>query len=167
MGKIELIRDGFGSAAENMAFDEALLDSRALFDRVIRAYIWQRPGVTYSYNKPAPDPIAELDRSSRPTGGGLVFHSPGDIVFSIVVPVDDLVIDGPLKEKMVRLSMASRLALGQVGISVDGKVVAKRAPNITFCNAYPNPFELYVGGEKVVAMTLRRIKTRVLVQGIV
>ena len=83
---IELIQNSnaFDSAEKNMAFDEYLLNNLLPNQRSERFYIWQHPGITYSYKQQCPQDMTQFDHSSRLTGGGIVFHSHEDIVFSFI-----------------------------------------------------------------------------------
>jgi lipoate-protein ligase A len=80
------------SAAENMAWDEALLETAAWIGRpVLRFYGWVEPAATFGYFQH----FAEVQRMTqlrplirRPTGGGLVPHE-ADWTYSVVVPPSD------------------------------------------------------------------------------
>jgi lipoate-protein ligase A len=86
-----LLNSGPGSAAFNMAFDEALLEfARTLAHPVLRFYAWSEPAASFGYSQRYAQ-IASLTTlrplARRPTGGGLVPHH-ADWTYSLVFPPD-------------------------------------------------------------------------------
>ena len=76
----------FLTANENMAYDADLFArTEEHGNRFIRVYHWQQPGLTQSEKRDIPEDLLGYDYSYRLTGGGVVFHSPADIVFSIAL----------------------------------------------------------------------------------
>ena len=166
---MKIVREQYLSAEANMGFDERMLKSGLFYNDfpVFRAYLWDRPGITYSYNKGVPEDFDFEDMSSRPTGGGIVFHSPGDIVFSCLARLDDPFFPKKIKCKMGVVSSWVRLALVSEGIPVDDVKPIDPMPDIQFCVSYPNPDECFVNGQKVLGLTMRRWKAHFLIQGII
>lgn len=156
----------FSTAEENMRYDDKLLQSLYPNQRMIREYRWQHPGITFSYKQQCPEYLNPFDVSKRVTGGGIVFHSPGDIVFSVIGWRSDPIFNGSLKQILVTISNHIRESLADAGIHVDTGP-SYTAVNHQFCTQYPTPFELAVNGEKICGLTIRRLKDRWLVQGIV
>src|SRR5688572_12502895 len=84
-----LLRSRPGSAALNMATDEALLlHVVRLAKPVLRFYAWSEPAASFGYFQRYPEvanttPLRPLVR--RPTGGGIVPHD-CDWTYSVVVP---------------------------------------------------------------------------------
>lgn len=156
----------FASAAENMVYDEKLLAQLPVGGRRFRAYVWQQPGVTISYKQAALDGLEDLDVTTRFTGGGAVFHCPGDIVLSCVSWLDDPLFVGKLKDKVGVVRDWVRDGLTSCGVVAVGH--ESQAPrDLAFCQTYHSPYELAVDGHKVVALTLRKAKDRVMIQGII
>ena len=83
------LKSGPGSAAFNMALDEALLElSSAIASPVLRFYSWREPAASFGYFQRVHDveqltPLRPLVR--RPTGGGIVPHDT-DWTYSLVFP---------------------------------------------------------------------------------
>ena len=86
-----LLDSGAGSAALNMALDEALLEAMPrLHQPVLRFYSWTEHAASFGYFQPYAQlarltPLRPLVR--RPTGGGLVPHD-ADWTYSLCFPVD-------------------------------------------------------------------------------
>jgi len=134
--------------------------------RYVRVYEWNTPGITYSYKQTVPSSLTYIDHSQRITGGGIVFHSPGDIVFSIVSFLSDPLFSGKLKDKFAGLASHFKHVLGEMGFhAFDSN---QSLPfNFDYCQTYHNPYELSINNEKVVAFSLRKRKDRIIIQGIV
>jgi lipoate-protein ligase A len=84
-----LLRSGAGSAAHNMALDDALLQTAAAHARpVLRFYGWTEPAASFGYFQKYDD-IAKWTLLRplvrRPTGGGLVPHD-ADWTYSLAFP---------------------------------------------------------------------------------
>jgi len=113
-----------------------------------------------------PDTLQEWDHSPRVTGGGTVFHAPGDLVFSCISTLDDPFFPGSLKGKLCRITTAIQAGLSDAGISS----YIQEEPltddnNIAFCHHYFSPNELYVSDRKVLGLTLRKRRHVFIIQG--
>ena len=100
------------------------------------------------------------------TGGGIVFHTPGDIVFSLVGWNNDPDYGQSMKEKLCVLSKRITSALKKSGITIDNQV-SEVAKDLNFCSTYPTPFEIAVNNQKIVGLTIRQFKLKWLIQGII
>jgi len=93
MRKWRFIDSGVGSAAWNMAVDEALLRSFNADDiPVLRLYRWQDPALSFGRFSHPTEILdwqqlqnCSLDFTRRMTGGGILVHG-GDLSYSIIVP---------------------------------------------------------------------------------
>ena len=156
----------FDTAAENMRYDEHLL-SQAADTTVLRWYEWQKPGITISHRQTdIPAALDQFDASGRITGGGLLFHSPGDLVFGLVGSLTDLRWGTGLKAKLCLISKAAQQALTQAGFRPLPTTTDPAFQNRAFCHTYQSPYEIAVGSEKIVALTLRKMRHHFIVQGI-
>ncbi|MFC1770368.1 hypothetical protein ACFLZV_00635 [Candidatus Margulisiibacteriota bacterium] len=175
MGRNVFLRDSFASASENMLFDEEMFtkaqglthDPGSSCQRFFRFYSWTQPSVTYCHKRGLPCDFTDIDHSSRLTGGGLVFHSPGDLVFSCTSRIEDDFFPQKLKDKISVISRAVRNAFECFDIKLAAKPVNRLVDDIGFCKTYHNPFELYDNNEKIVGLTLRKAKAAFLIQGII
>src|SRR5262245_38614405 len=87
-----LFDSGARQPAENMAWDEALLETAPARARpLLRFYAWSEPAATFGYFQK----YQEVERMTslrplirRPTGGGLVPHAT-DWTYSVVIPPTD------------------------------------------------------------------------------
>ncbi|RAP34466.1 hypothetical protein DID80_07265 [Candidatus Marinamargulisbacteria bacterium SCGC AAA071-K20] len=157
------------TSTENMQFDDMLLEKvkQDSSKRYFRFYTWKNPGITYSYNKTIPDDLLSIDKSKRVTGGGVVFHSPGDIVFSITARLDDPYFPKRFKDKICFVSKKlSSIIQDAAGINL-GQSEEESENNILFCNSYPNPYEKYYKSQKVLAFAQRRLRDTFIVQGLI
>ena len=164
----EIIRLGntFQTAFENMNYDQDLLNELKPNTRIERFYSWQSPGITYSYKQKCPESLSDIDHSNRLTGGGIVFHTPGDIVFSLVGWNDDPDYGQSMKGKLCVLSKRITSALKKSGIAIDS-VATEVVKDLNFCSTYPTPFEIAVNNQKIVGLTIRQFKLKWLIQGII
>jgi len=174
---IRSLKTAFETAHENMAEDERLskeFEEKHHNAAIIRVYEWQRPGLTINKDKILPNDLAHLDYSPRPTGGGIVFHAPGDILFTLVFTKDDPAFPKALKEKTKVISDTVQRALNAIDIEAEvtnGSTEligdnASQKQNLQFCKTYDTPFELSVDDEKICGITLKRYRHHFLVQGI-
>src|SRR5215467_16299187 len=84
-----ILNSGRGSAAFNMAMDEALLEAMPRWQKpTLRFYGWTEPAASFGYFQK----FSEIERATllrplvrRPTGGGLVPHD-ADWTYSLAFP---------------------------------------------------------------------------------
>lgn len=159
------------TAKANMDFDRGLI-SKVIENpqnRWFRAYEWLNPGLTYPENRPIPEELKEFDQSTRSTGGGLVFHSPGDIVLSMITPIDDPIFENKkLRDKLCILTNAIKNAFQCLGYKVSsGQQTQENNKNLNFCQTYYNPHELYINQQKLCGLTLKKQKQTLIIQGVI
>tara|TARA_B100001113_G_C21025660_1_gene585616 strand:+ start:311 stop:940 length:630 start_codon:yes stop_codon:yes gene_type:complete len=160
----------FNSAIENMRYDTELLNTQhqnALNTISLRLYEWPNfPSITLPKNRPLLPQILPYDYAYRPTGGGIVFHNPSDLLFTLIAPLAHPLFPKRFKDKLHWLSekLKSKLTLFTENIS-ESPISIKS--DITFCNSYPNPYEIYSKNHKIVGLAQRRFKDQFMVQGIV
>ena len=166
----------YPTASENMAWDQQLIKALPNNTRTLRWYTWKDPGITYSYKQECPKNMVHIDNAKRSTGGGIVFHSPGDIVFSIASWKNDPLYTGSLTQKLKTVSQYIQSVLQEKGIVLDSETTIPHinTPDTNAqegyherCTYYPTPFEIMHKGKKVCGLTIRRYKDKFLVQGIV
>jgi lipoate-protein ligase A len=152
-------------AQDNMAYDAQLATNLAPRTRVLRLYQWKNRGITLGYKQQPPAGLSGVDMGKRVTGGGVVFHSPGDQIIVLAGHLNDPLWDKSLKSKLnwVRDFIGSQLRAQ--GISVTASAMDKDE-NRDFCRSYFSPYELSYHADKVVALTLRRFQKHFLIQGI-
>ena len=157
----------FLTAEENMSYDEDLFN-QLLMDKncFFRIYEWKKPGLTQCHKRSFPQDLKQFDHSFRLTGGGIVFHSPGDIVFSIGAELSDSYF--PLHSKGLMQWVANLFSKSLLNHGFDSSFGGANSDerNIMFCSSYSNPYELYVNGEKVFGFALKKTRTHFLVQGV-
>jgi lipoate-protein ligase A len=142
---------------------EALLSP--LSHPIFRAYIWQTPGITYPENK-IQDPLFEgFDHAPRPSGGGIVFHSPNDLVFSCIGTLSDPHFPTKFKEKLSWMTQIFKDALTHFGIEVDKPTICTSNYH-PFCSAYESPYELTINGNKILGLSAKKLKNQWIIQGI-
>lgn len=155
----------FDTAAENMNYDSALF-SRQVEGLCIRAYLWPKRGITYPRHREIPSDFLSLDHSVRPTGGGIVFHNPGDLLMTFCFPQPCHLLGDSLKAQLFFVQGLIRSAFASFGIVLSpGQDVSDR--NIQFCLSYPSPFELYHENHKVMGIAVRRFQRKVMIQCVI
>jgi len=158
--------DAFENANQNMTFDENLLDSLEENKRIERFYVWKNPGITYSFKQSCPINLEELDHAIRLTGGGIVFHSPGDIVFSMASSTNDPEYPKKPTEKLMKVSQRIVTAMEASGVQLDASMPSTEK-DLTYCQTYPTPFEIAINHIKICGLTIRQFKSKWLIQGII
>ena len=162
--KVKKSTQTFETAFENMSFDETKLNILEENIRFERYYIWKNPGITYSFKQECPENMKSLDHSIRLTGGGIVFHSPGDLVFSIASSNNDPHYPKKSKDKLTAISSRLLQAFKHVGIELDKDQYLGKL-DYTYCQSYPTPFEISLNKKKICGLTIRQFKSKWLIQG--
>jgi lipoate-protein ligase A len=158
----------FDTAEENMRFDESLLERLIAkeYTSFYRFYEWQHPGLTFTHSKSLPEALHHLDHAKRATGGGIVFHSPGDIVFSIGIQVNDPAFPKSYKDTLCEMTKRLTSITESGGLETSpSKKTGER--NLMFCNSYYNPYEREIDGEKTMAIAMRKFRDVILFQGVI
>lgn len=161
------LASGPGGAAENMAWDEALLESVTGLGRpVLRCYGWLEPAATFGYFQR----YAEIERMTslrplirRPTGGGLVPHD-ADWTYSVVIPPVHAWYRLKAIESYHRVHDWIATALGLMRIEATlaaGQVTA--APGQCFAGA--ERFDVLWRQRKIAGAAQRRTRDGLLIQG--
>jgi lipoate-protein ligase A len=163
--------ESFLSAEQNMRFDDDLLRNCVINSQAgfLRVYRWQMPGLTQANKRQVPDDLMELDYAFRSSGGGLVFHSPGDIVFSLGLPLQQLDRAKTIKHVLMELSETVLKALLDSGVSArlaGSSDVKSSLRDSRFCASYFSPYEVYVAESKVLGIAAKRNKQFLFFQGV-
>ena len=128
----DFLQSPAGSAASNMALDEALLLTAAKRARpLLRLYSWQQPSVSFGYFQKLPEHLAsQYEIVRRPTGGGLVYHGDGvDTTYTVVVPPDHRLYTMSTTNAYYAIHKAVAVALEPVGrVTSRGVALASDAP---------------------------------------
>lgn len=173
-----LINTGLLSGAENMAIDEALLNS---FDPlssqpILRLYGWSPPALSLGRFQKAGE-VLDLNRClssgipvvRRITGGGVIYHA-DELTYSIVCapaqipPASSVkdsfrVLTAFLQTFYRRLGLASRYAVDEMPLQ---KQLGERT---AFCFAGRESFDLLVNGKKIGGNAQRRLKHSIFQHG--
>lgn len=159
----------FATAQANMHFDEELLAKlqRGDFPYFFRYYTWQTPGLTLPKSVDLPETLSIYDHAYRSTGGGIVFHCPGDSVFSLGFFINDERFPIKFKDKLRVISEWFGNHLLSEGFDTYCQTDDTTISNRAFCASYPNPFERHYNGQKVVAFAMKRMRDVFMVQGII
>ena len=179
-GEIHLYRDKVPhSAALNMAFDEALLETVTV--PTIRFYRWDHPALSFGYFGKFADAAKHSNRDlvRRWTGGGIVFHG-NDLTYSIVIPARDPAFTESSRTIYENVHRGICDALGGSGQRADleGRDAAlqrsepewrqrtsRRNVPIDDCFANPVPADVMLNGRKIAGAAQRRTRIGLLQQG--
>lgn len=162
-----LLNSGKGSAAFNMALDEALLERASRIGKpVLRFYGWTEPAASFGYFQKYADveratPLRPLIR--RPTGGGIVPHDK-DWTYSLTFPPGH---DWHLlkaEESYRRVHDWLQLAFAKLEIETELALCRKKSlPGQCFVGCEKS--DLLWRGKKIAGAAQRRNKMGLLIQG--
>lgn len=143
------------TGAENMAFDEALMDhTRETGDWVLRVYSWSVPTISFGRNQTAAgryDTNEILARGfgvvRRPTGGRAILHD-HEITYCITAPVSAA---GDLRESYNRINHVVLDGLQRLGVgaAIAQPTARSTTPGIAPCFNEPSAGELMLDGRKL------------------
>ena len=162
-----LLNSGPCAPADNMAWDEALLENVARLGRpVLRFYGWSEPAATFGYFQK----FAEVERMTplrplirRPTGGGLVPHD-ADWTYSVAVPPSDSWYALKAVASYQRMHEWVRAAFAEAAVKTElAPCCNKTAPGQCFVGA--EQFDVVLGEKKIAGAAQRRTKDGLLIQG--
>jgi lipoyl(octanoyl) transferase len=153
-----------GSAAFNMAVDEALLERAAA--PLLRFYRWRRPSLSFGYFGQYAEVAAQAsDREivRRWTGGGIVPHG-DDLTYSVIIPATNSFFAHSSLEIYARLHEVIRLTLqaNDIEASLAGSAASK-VSEACFANAVRA--DVLHNGKKIAGAAHRRTRAGLLHQG--
>lgn len=173
-----LIESGLLSGAENMAIDEALLNS---FDPissspVLRLYGWSPPALSLGRFQKAGE-VLELERCissgvsvvRRITGGGVIYHA-DELTYSIVCAPHQIPPTSSVKDSFRVLTTFLLEFYRRLGL-VSGYAVDEGSQNhclgqrTAFCFAGRETFDIVVKGRKMGGNAQRRLKNVIFQHG--
>lgn len=161
------LHSGPGSAAFNMALDEALLEEMSrLLKPLLRFYSWSEPAGSFGYFQKFSDvecstQLRPLVR--RPTGGGLVPHD-ADWTYSLVFPANHEWHSATATESYQRVHAWIQAAFTQLQIPTELAPCCRKAEPGQ-CFAGHEKFDLLWHGQKIAGAAQRRNKLGLLIQG--
>jgi len=162
-----LLASGLSASADNMAWDEALLEAVVrLGHPVLRFYGWLEPAATFGYSQTYNDvarwtSLRPLIR--RPTGGGLVPHD-ADWTYSLVFPPGCAWYALKATESYKRVHDWIGAAFAKLGVTTQlSPSSQKDLPGQCFAGA--EQFDLLCNARKVAGAAQRRNRLGLLIQG--
>ncbi len=162
-----LLQSGPGDAAENMAWDEALLEAAPRTGLpVLRFYGWLEPAATFGYFQKHADVAAMTTLRPlirRCTGGGLVPHD-ADWTYSLAFPPGHPWHDLKATESYQRVHEWIRRTFETLGAATElSPCCRKEAPGQCFIGA--EQFDVLLAGRKIAGAAQRRTRDGLLIQG--
>ena len=162
MWQININTQAFELAKDNMHVDLDTCINLNEKSRSFRCYIWKKPSITYGYNQNLPEEFTQLDTAKRPTGGGIVFHSPGDMVLSISGLLKDPWYPYKIKDlNWLKTFLFKQFEKCNIVLFSNTQTGSKKHE---FCSHYNNPYEGYLNQQKILGIAVRRFRDRFLIQ---
>jgi lipoate-protein ligase A len=162
------------SGVENMALDEAILESVSAGEAppTIRLYAWEPPCLSIGYAQPAADidlhrlEALGWDWVRRPTGGRAILHT-DEVTYSIAAPNQDPIVAGGVLRSYRRLSAGLAAGLALLGLTVEIQPKSLMAPDPAnpVCFETPSAHEITVGRMKLIGSAQVRRQRGVLQHG--
>lgn len=167
MSEWRVVETAPGSAAWNMAVDEALLESaKNIGGPMLRFYQWTERAATFGYFQHYEEIAAWTELRPlvrRTTGGGLVPHD-GDWTYSVVIPPGVAWYELRAADSYRRLHEWVASALRSAGIGAElAAIRMKDAPGQCFIGA--EQFDVVLNGRKIAGAAQRRTRDGLLIQG--
>ncbi|MHB8519688.1 MAG: lipoate--protein ligase family protein [Limisphaerales bacterium] len=163
----QLWQSGPSPAADNMAYDDALLTALPRVGKtVLRFYGWSEPAATFGYSQPYAvvaglTPLRPLIR--RPTGGGLVTHD-ADWTYSLFFPPNDPWYAVPATTSYQRLHEWIRAAFARLGVEATLSTTSRKG-SAAQCFVGAERFDLLRRDRKMAGAAQRRTRAGLLIQG--
>lgn len=172
-----IIDSGPGSAAWNMALDEALLltASKEGFVPTLRFFSWDRPSLSIgSFQKAKELDLTKVNEAGfplvrRPTGGRAVLHD-AELTYSITCPIPSPFFPSDLLGSYNRIGSCFVRGLKALGIEAglyplrrDGK--STPSGHNPLCFSSPSWYEVLIDNKKLIGSAQRRLKGSFLQQG--
>ena len=160
--------------AWNMAVDEAILEHviRGEAPPTLRLYSWAPPCLSLGRSQPFSDVDTAACKANgwdvvrRITGGRAILHT-DEITYSVIVPKDNIHVQGSLLESYHHLAQGLLAALEKLGADVqmnEEKLDAAAQKN-PVCFETPSTYEITVDGKKLIGSAQARIRDGVLQHG--
>ncbi len=164
------------SGAENMAFDEAILETVGAGDSAptLRLYAWNPPCLSLGFSQTFADVDNKLvseqgwDIVRRPTGGRAILHT-DELTYSIHAPADHPHLQGDVLSSYRYLSTGLIKGLELMGVETE--VQPSHHPTETaklddpVCFVAPSAYEITHGGKKLLGSAQTRRKKSILQHG--
>src|SRR5713101_964663 len=153
-----LVVDGARRGSQNMAVDEALLDSvsRGQAPPTLRFDQWAPACLSLGYCQPCAAVDVQACRRAgvdivrRPTGGRAILHH-HELTYSIALPVAALDQESGVLQSYYHLSLGLTEGLGRLGVETTLAPSAPlRAAHGPACFDEPSDHEILLGGRKLV-----------------
>ena len=158
--------DGSHSAADNMALDEALLESLEL--PLVRFYSWSAPSLTIGVAQK----FDECNRDGfevirRQTGGGVVDHV-NSYTYTVVLPISHKLNKEQTLEayRLINEGVSQGLALMNMQVELTEEEIEKSVSRASMvCAQHPTKYDIVNDSGKVSGCAQRRTKKGILHQG--
>jgi len=162
-----LLRTDAGSAAFNMAADEALLShARELGNPILRFYAWSEPAASFGYFQRYSE-VAKATQLRplvrRPTGGGIVPHD-RDWTYSVVLPPGHSWYQVKAIESYRRVHEWVGAAFNETGVLTE-LASEPRRDVAGQCFAGAEQFDVLAQNRKIAGAAQRRTRDGLLIQG--
>ena len=176
LSRFRLIIDIPRSATQNMALDEALVETQTA-DAMpcIRFYQWEEPAVTVGYFESVEKTVSRLQAGKkdlavvrRLTGGGAVLHGK-DLTFSLCARLPNPRIPSDVKDSYLKINEAIRMGLKENFSKIDYadcKTISSQSSRQKdrVCFESPSCYDLLLDGKKILGASQRRFGSAILHQ---
>ena len=169
--EVDLPRSGtYNMRLDRTDFEEIEKSSCPAYAKV-RFYSWQNPAVSFGYSQKI-EKLVDVAKAKklgielvrRITGGGMVFHQPGELTYCLAA-ANDLFSPRPL-ENYKHIACILKKSFKEIGIKA---VVAGRTGiarfNENICFSKPTRHELLVGGKKIAGSAQKKGRRALLQHG--
>jgi lipoate-protein ligase A len=161
--------------ADNMALDEALLESVAARRQppTLRLYRWEPACLSLGHAQPVEDVDRERLQSRgwhlvrRPTGGRAILHT-DELTYSVTAPIDHPLLAGGVLPSYRRLSEGLVAGLRLLAIEADaasGQGLPEAERTNPVCFEVPSAYEITAAGRKLIGSAQLRRSAGVLQHG--
>ena len=161
-----VILDKPRTGSENMAVDIEMFEH--CDSPNVRIYSWKNKCISYGYAQKIND-LIDVGKAAkdgweivkRPTGGGIVYHIPDEVTYSVACPINSL--PEGLMGSYFYISEIIVKALRSLG--VDARLGSRVKGQDGLCFSSTREYEISVNGKKLVGSAQKRGRSAMLQQG--
>jgi len=162
---------------ENLTLDHRLFQNHEFGPEesgsILRFYSWVTPTISFGYSQAIEDLVDSqkakqlgIECVKRITGGGMVFHQPGELTYCLIMNLDDPLLPRGLMSSFNFISEIIIRALNNIGVK--SYLASKKGVSLfqeAVCFSRPTRYEILANNKKLVGSAQKRGKRTLMQHG--